>query len=109
MRPAQSTPQAGGALGRTLFENGKSPAPACKTCHSLVPDQKIVGPSLAGVATRAETREPGKSARDYLHESIVNPSAFVVPEYQDIMYKNFAKDYTEDEINAIVDYLLTLK
>ena len=37
----------------------------CATCHALVPDTVIIGPSLAGIATRAATRVEGQSAEEY--------------------------------------------
>ncbi len=54
----------------------------------------------------------------YLHTSIIKPNAFVVPNEdqkaysvggQSLMYQNFAKDLTPEQIDDIVAYLLTLK
>ena len=46
----------------------------------------LVGPSMAGIATRAATliadssyKGAARSAPDYIRESILNPSAYVVP------------------------------
>src|SRR5690242_10798613 len=50
----------------------------CATCHALVPDTIIIGPSLAGVATRAETRVPGVSAEEYIQLSILRPGDYIV-------------------------------
>ena len=69
----------------------------------------MIGPSLAGVATRAETRVNGDDARAYIETSILNPSAYVVDGFKDVMPKNFGKDLTSDDFNAIVAFLLTLK
>jgi len=44
-------PQGNADDGKNLFT-----AQGCSACHSLKPDEKIVGPSLAGVATRAGDR-----------------------------------------------------
>jgi len=101
------------ANGEKLFSQatiGANNAPGCITCHSLEPDVVIVGPSQAGLATRAATRVPGMSAADYIHQSIVEPNAHVVEGFAEgLMYQNYATDLTEQEINDIVAYTLTLK
>jgi len=81
----------------------------CAGCHALQPDTIVIGPSLSGVATRAETRVDGYDARAYIETSILNPSAFVVDGFSDVMPKNFAKDLTSADFDAIVAFLLTLK
>ena len=50
----------------------------CATCHALVPDTIIIGPSLAGVANRAETRVDGQTAEEYLQLSVLRPGDYVV-------------------------------
>jgi cytochrome c551/c552 len=101
------------ARGKALYEKtviGPNSAPGCITCHSLEPDKVIVGPSHAHIATVAETAVPGMSAADYLRESIVNPDAHVTAGFPaGVMYKNYGKDLTEQEINDLVAFLLTLK
>ena len=81
----------------------------CAGCHALQPDMIVIGPSLIGVATRAETRVDGYDARAYLETSILNPGAYVVDGFNDVMPKNFAKDLTSADFDAIVAFLLTLK
>ena len=81
----------------------------CAGCHALQPDTIVIGPSLIGVATRAETRVDGYDARAYLETSILNPGAYVVDGFSDVMPKNFAKDLTSADFDAIVAFLLTLK
>lgn len=81
----------------------------CAGCHALEPDTIVIGPSLAGVATRAETRMDGYDARAYIETSILNPGAYVVDGFKDVMPKNFGKDLTSDDFNAIVAFLLTEK
>jgi hypothetical protein len=79
------------ADGKLLFNQVSiGAAPGCTTCHSLEPDKVIVGPSLAGVATRAAKRIPGKLAAEYLHESIISPNSYVVEGFSTgIMYQHF--------------------
>ena len=81
----------------------------CAGCHALEPNTTVIGPSLAGVATRAETRVQGEDAQTYIETSVLNPSAYVVDGYKDVMPKNFAKDLSSDDFNAIVAFLLTQK
>ena len=81
----------------------------CITCHSLDPDTRLVGPSIAGVATRAASRQPGVSAEDYLRQSIVDPDAYVVDGFDDgRMPADWEDMLTPGEIEALVAYLLTL-
>jgi len=99
--------------GEKLYKQtviGAASAPGCVTCHSLEPDVVLVGPSHAGLATRAETAVPGMSAEEYLRQSIVDPDAHVTDGFQPgVMYQNFGNDLTEQEIDDIVAFLLTLK
>jgi mono/diheme cytochrome c family protein len=113
-------PAGDAARGADLFsqkvksENGT--ALPCKACHSLQPDAVIVGPSLAGVATRAGSRVPGKSAADYIRESIQNPSAFIVPgnpafvnNGKSVMPEGLGNNMSPQNLADIIAYLLTLK
>jgi mono/diheme cytochrome c family protein len=92
---AEDTPDP--AVGEELY------ASACASCHG---EEDGVGPALTGMADRAAERVEGQSTEEYLHESIVDPSAYLVESYQDIMPKTYAEQYTEFEINSIVAYIL---
>jgi len=50
------------AQGKRIFSQH------CAACHSLSPDTIIVGPSLAGIGTRAAERIPGMDARTYIEQ-----------------------------------------
>lgn len=92
-------------LGRALF----SQAPAnCATCHSLEPDVVLVGPSLAGIASRAADRVPGQSAATYLRISIIEPGAFLVPGFQNVMQQNFGEALDGGQVEALIAFMLTL-
>jgi len=100
------SPDSAEGRGYVLFA-GKG---RCATCHSRAPNTVIVGPSLAGIASRAGSREPGVSAVDYLQESILQPDKFKVPGYEKLqMDTSLAKTLTGDEIGDLVAYLMTLK
>src|SRR5690606_31432873 len=105
---ATSTPtlEPAAARGKDLF--GRPPA-QCATCHSLTPETVIIGPSLAGIATRAESRMDGLDARQYIELSILKPDAYLVEGFPNTMPSDFGKKLTSEELNDLVAYLLTLK
>jgi mono/diheme cytochrome c family protein len=108
-----AAPVGDAAHGKELYEQtviGSSSAPGCVTCHSLEPDVVLVGPSHAGVATRAGSYQEGVSAEAYLRESITNPDAHVVDGFTaGVMYQNYKEDLSARDINDLIAYLLTLK
>lgn len=81
----------------------------CGSCHAIDPETVIVGPSLAGVAGRAETRIVGVSGRDYLLQSILNPEAYLVEGFDKLMPTDFGKRLTGEELDALIAYLITLE
>ncbi|MEI2689403.1 MAG: 4Fe-4S binding protein [Anaerolineae bacterium] len=99
------------AAGERLFNGATMGANAgCQICHSLKPDVQLVGPSLAGVATRAETRVAGMAAEDYLMQSLVDPDAYVVEGFQPgQMRPDLAQALTQQELDDLVAFLLTLR
>jgi cytochrome c oxidase subunit 2 len=104
-----AAPKGGGsptAAGREIFTSA-----GCNACHTLDDADATaeVGPDLNELAGRAGDREPKLSAEDYVHESIVDPPAFVVKGYSgDTMPRNFADQLTPEEIDTLVKYLLGL-
>jgi nitric oxide reductase subunit C len=87
----------------------KRPPAICATCHALAPDVVIVGPSLAGIASRAATRVPGLDAEAYIRDSILNPGAYVVPGFPDAMMRDLGDKLSAEQINDILTFLLTLR
>ncbi len=86
----------------------------CHTCHSIGTSGSATrGPNQEGLAARAEERakEAGlSSGLEYLVESIVNPSAFVVEGYDNIMPKVYDAPIMlgREQIQAVLTYLQTL-
>lgn len=84
----------------------------CSGCHNLDAPQDAnnrgpVGPNMGNLPENATTRVPGEDATTYIHNSIVNPNAYAVEGYMaGIMPQNFAERMSEDEINALVEWLL---
>lgn len=102
--------------GEQLYnQNSIGSAPGCITCHSVEPtDDPLqpspVGPSHYGLADRAGDYVEGMSAEEYLRESIVEPDAHVVEGFTaGVMYQNYGEDLTDQQIENLVAYLLTLE
>jgi len=84
--------------------------PGCITCHSLEPGTVIVGPSMAGIASRAGSRVSGLSAEEYIRQSILEPNAYVVEGFDPgVMVQVWAEELTDEQVDSLVSYLLTLK
>lgn len=102
--------------GKTLF-NGMptdaitAGAVTCSTCHNVDPGSgTLIGPSLSGVATRAETRVAILSPAQYLRTSIVAPNSYVVEGFvPGTMTQTFEAALTPAQIEDLVAYLRTLK
>src|SRR5438477_8042993 len=57
---------------------------SCEICHRI--GQKGTrAPDLAGIGARAATRKPGMSAKQYIIESLLQPGAYIVEGYPNIM------------------------
>ena len=81
----------------------------CAQCHALTPETVVIGPSLAGIATRAASRVPGYDTQTYLETSILIPEDYLVEGFSNTMPTNFGKELTSEEFAALVAYLMTLK
>lgn len=106
--PAGGATGGDAAAGKALFAQSVIGSnPGCITCHSLEAGKTLVGPSMAGIASRAGSTVSGQSAEQYLRQSLAEPDAYVV--------KGFAKGLmpkptlTEKQISDLVAYMLTLK
>lgn len=107
------------AQGQALF---RSTPPGCFACHSVTPGTVLAGPSLAGIATHAAARVDSAGytgtaddAEEYIRESIVNPSAYLVPGAmyssggRSFMPDNYGQTLTEEQVDQLVAYLMTLR
>jgi mono/diheme cytochrome c family protein len=100
---ANVTPEQLVAAGEKVF-NGIG---GCPTCHglgtrapNLLTDEKGTGP----IGARCGKREPGKSCKQYLYESLDNPTAYVVPGYQPIM-PVMTKQLSPQQVWAVIAFL----
>lgn len=79
----------------------------CSACHSLNPDEVLVGPSLSGIGQRAGEVVPGMSAEEYIRTSILDPGAHVVEGFNgNIMPGNYAQVLSQAQLEALVKFLL---
>ena len=99
------------SAGKELFAKTVLGSKAgCATCHSLEPGIVIIGPSVAGIGTRAGAVVAGQSAEDYLRESIIDPDAYIVEGYPpSTMPKGYDQELTSDQVDQLVAYLLSLQ
>ncbi|HJQ65052.1 MAG TPA: cytochrome c [Gemmatimonadales bacterium] len=100
---ANVTPEQLVAAGEKVFTG----IGGCPTCHglgtrapNLLADEK--GTGLIGA--RCAQREPGKNCKQYLFESLDNPTAFVVPGYDPIM-PVMSRQLAPQQIWALVAFL----
>jgi ferredoxin/mono/diheme cytochrome c family protein len=81
----------------------------CSVCHSVTPGVERVGPNLSGVGLVAGSRVPGLTAEEYLRQSILDPDAYVVEGFPSgQMLDNYEETLTDEDIDALVAYLITL-
>ena len=106
-------------MGENLFRNA---TPPCQACHSTTPGMNMAGPTLAGIATRAaeiiaSDDYSGEAAdvEGYLRESIVAPSAHILPGAMysaagmSFMPATYGDMLSEEEIEDLVAYLMSFR
>lgn len=91
--------------GKALFNNAKA---GCFLCHTVAGSGGTRGPDLSHIGTVAENRKPGMSADDYLKESLLEPSTYVVPPFENIM-PPIAQNLSSEELSDLLAYLKGLK
>jgi len=91
------------AAGEKVF-NGIG---GCTTCHglgtrapNLLTDEQGTGP----IGARCGKREAGKSCKQYLYESLDNPTAYIVSGYQPIM-PVMTRQLSPEQVWAVIAYL----
>jgi mono/diheme cytochrome c family protein len=81
----------------------------CASCHTGPGStaRVDVAPGVADVGEWAGDRKPGLSAAEYVRESIVDPQAFISPEFTHTGPVAMPSlNLTDAEIDALVAYLL---
>lgn len=90
--------------GRLLFIGT-----GCGGCHVIGDNNPSIeiGPSLVGLADRAGDRVPGLSAAEYVAQSIRQPQAFTAPGYEMSAGAMPTFPLAAEEVELLVDFLLT--
>ena len=107
------------AQGQSVFRG--SP-PGCGACHSVVQGVNLAGPSLAALSARAaavittpQYTGKAKTAEEYIRESILEPSAHIVPGAtysaagRSFMPDNFRDSLKPEQLEQLIAYLMTLR
>ena len=97
---------------QALLELGKSLTiqKGCVACHST-DGSRIVGPTFLGLygsQVAFEDGSTGKADEAYLRQSIVDPTAKIVSDYDALMPQDFGSRLTEEEISALIQYIKSL-
>ncbi|MFZ4828945.1 MAG: c-type cytochrome [Phototrophicaceae bacterium] len=95
--------------GAQLFGQQVNGAPSCSSCHVVEGADGVVAPSLAGVASVATNRQEGYTAEGYLLNSIVNPADHLVEGYANLMYTEYQRKLSTQDLADLVAYLSTLR
>ncbi len=105
--------------GETLFNQSYETSSGqwmCNNCHNIDNPNVKIGPSLWGIADRANTRVEGQGPYTYLYNSILNSDAYIVPGYENnaIMPHYGGADGSERilsdaQIYDLVAYIFTLE
>jgi mono/diheme cytochrome c family protein len=83
----------------------------CIACHRAGAANGIA-PPFVGIAERAAERRPPMPAAAYLYESIIHPSAYIVPKddeelYPDAMLRNFGETISDRDLGDLIAWLLS--
>lgn len=105
--------------GRKVY---RTASPGCRSCHSTQPGADMAGPSLANLRSRAQAivespdyQGEAEDAEGYIRESIVAPSAHLVPgdmysgNGTSFMPDSYRDSLSEEEIEQLVAYLSTFE
>jgi mono/diheme cytochrome c family protein len=98
-----ATPEALASAGEKIF-NGSG---GCTSCHglgtrapNLLTDHAGQGP----IGARCGNRKPGMDCKAYLYESLVKPSAYLVPGFEPIM-PDMSRQLSPDQLWTVVAFL----
>ncbi len=90
------------AAGKAVFVSS-----GCGACHVFTPagTNGKVGPNLDNLAEYAKAADQG-SLEDFVHESIVDPGAYVAPGYPNVMPATFAHSLTPKQLADVIAFLV---
>jgi cytochrome c oxidase subunit 2 len=90
----------GGSAGLAVFK-----AQGCNSCHTFVPAGATakIGPDLDKLP--AEAQRAGQPLQQFIHESIVNPNAYVEPGYPKNIMPTIFATLPKAQLDALVKFL----
>jgi cytochrome c oxidase subunit 2 len=83
----------------------------CVACHSIDGSLKV-GPSWKGIYGKSEVMSDGSKVdvdENYIRESILNPNAKIVKSFSSGVMPSFQGQMTEEQLNAIIEFIKGLK
>lgn len=99
-----------GSVDQAVINQGKTVFQAnCSACHSATSDTTLVGPSLQHIADWGGEMVAGLDAYEYTKQSILEPSAYITEGFQDLMPKTYESTLTDQQLEAVIQYLLSLE
>ncbi len=112
---SESGPLGDAARGQGVFRGAETlqtdRLEACIDCHSdVVGGESYIAHNLSNIGNRAETTVAGQQPISYLRTAILAPDAYLAAGFQEgIMPRTYAELLTEQDINDLIAYMLTLK
>jgi len=97
--------------GQQLYMGQGQPALPCSSCH--VNGAGTLAPPMVGTWTRIqnvrlkEAQFAGWTGEQYIADSVIHPSDYIVPNFSDSMIKNFGQILTYQDLADLIAYLKT--
>jgi len=101
--------------GQRLFFGEAEPfggnLPTCISCHPVEAGTPgDIGTNLSNIGNRAAVEVPGQDAEAYLRLAILEPDAHLAGGFQEgIHYREYDAALSEQQVNDLIAYLLTLR
>ncbi|NDJ61690.1 MAG: c-type cytochrome [Chloroflexi bacterium] len=112
---AQGDPVAGQTVFQTPYVMADGAQWMCMSCHSVdASGIRLIGPGLWNIAVNGATRVEGQSAPEYIRNAILHPLDFLAPvgegepEWAINMPMGYEDVLTEQDLNDVIAYVLTL-
>jgi mono/diheme cytochrome c family protein len=98
-----ASPEALASAGERVY-NGAGGCTACQGLGTRAPNLLADDGGLGPIGARCGARRSGMSCKEYLHQSLTAPAAFVVPGFEPIM-PDASRQLPADQIWAVIAFL----